>query len=104
MNFWFKFEKLLLVIFLSILHARPLLKKFLFESVQTFANQLWGLMLANYTLSADVSTLAHRPLYAFGPQSGNNSQLDKTKPVALNVWFSPVFSEQEQIVESRAFI
>ena len=43
-----KFEKMLLVVHLSFSHGRQLLMKLLFESLQTFANLLLGLMPANY--------------------------------------------------------
>ena len=44
-----KYEKMLLVVHLSFLHAKQLLMKHLSESLQTSANLLLGLTLANYT-------------------------------------------------------
>ena len=43
-----KFERMLLVVHLSFLHAKQLLMKLLFESLETYANLLLGLMAANY--------------------------------------------------------
>ena len=43
-----KNEKMLLLVLLLYLHAKKLLMRPLFESLQTYANQLLGLMLANY--------------------------------------------------------
>ena len=47
-TFWKNFEKMLLVVHLSFLHARQLLMKLLLESLQTFANLMLGLMPAHY--------------------------------------------------------
>ena len=43
-----KLEKMLLVVHLSFLHTKQLRMKLLFESLQTYANLLLGLTLANY--------------------------------------------------------
>ena len=47
-TFWKKFEKMLVVAHLSFLHVKQLLMKLLLESLQTYANLLLGLTLANY--------------------------------------------------------
>ena len=59
-----KFEMTSLVARLSFLHAKQLLMKLLSESLQTYANLLLGLMQTTPLL--DVSTHAHRSLYALG--------------------------------------
>ena len=51
-DLWKKIEKVLLVVHLSFLHAKQLLMKLLFESVQTSANLLLGLMPANFIPTA----------------------------------------------------
>ena len=56
---------MLLVVHLSFLHEKQLLKKLLIDNEQTYANLLWGLTLANY-IKLDVSTHTHRSLYALG--------------------------------------
>ena len=65
-DLWKKFEKMLLVVHLSFLHAKQLLVKLLFASLQTYANLLLGLMPANYISLLDVLTHAYRSLYALG--------------------------------------
>ena len=47
-TFWKNFEKMLLVVHLLFLHAKQLLMKLLFESLQTSANLLLRLMPANH--------------------------------------------------------
>ena len=58
-TFWKNFDKMLLLVHLSLLHEKQLLKKVLFENQQTYANLLLGLMPANYIL-LDLSTPAYR--------------------------------------------
>ena len=47
-TFYKKFENVLLVVHLSFLHAKQLLMKLLFESLQTYVILWLGLMAANY--------------------------------------------------------
>ena len=61
-----KIEKTSLVAHLSFLHAKQLLMKLLFESLQTYSNLLLGLMPANYITTRCVSTHPYRSLYALG--------------------------------------
>ena len=63
-----KFDEILLVVYLSFLHAKQFLMKLLFDNQQTYANLLLELTLANYTPTRllDVSTHVDRSLYAFG--------------------------------------
>ena len=51
-----KFEKMLLVVHLSFLHAKQLLMKLLFESLQTYANLLLGLTLYPYSMCQPMPT------------------------------------------------
>ena len=46
---WKKLENMSLVVHLQCLHEKRLLVKLLFDSLQAYANQLWGLVLANCT-------------------------------------------------------
>ena len=55
-TFWKKVKKILLVVQLSFLHAKQLLMKLLFESLQTFANLLLGIMPANYSMCQPMTT------------------------------------------------
>ena len=55
---------------LSFSHAKELLMKVLIKSIETFKNQIWGLMLANNT-PTQVSTHARRSLYAVEPRSAD---------------------------------
>ena len=54
-----------MVVHLSFLHAKQLLMKLLFESLQTYANLLLGLMPANYNPTRCVNH-AYPSLYALG--------------------------------------
>ena len=102
-SFWRKFERLLLVVHLSYLHEKQLLMKLLFEKQQTYANLLLGLVLANYTVTRCVNPC--RPVLKHGEiliQRRVDSRLDKTRPVALKVWSSPIFNEQDPIVKLKA--
>ena len=94
---------MLLVGLLSFLHSKLLLTKLFFESLQTYANQLLRLMPANYTRTRCVNPF---PLASVRVEISNQRQVDshlnKTRKVALKIWSSPIFNEQEQIAKSRA--
>ena len=60
-TFWKKFEKMLLVVYLSFLHGKQLLMKILFENHRAYANLMLGLTLANYTPTPCVNSC--RPVF-----------------------------------------
>ena len=102
-TFWKKFEKMLLVEHLSFLHAKQLLMKLLFESLQTFANLLLELMPANYIPIRCVSPCL--PVFirvGISIQKRVESHLDKTRPAALKTWSCPISNEQGQNVKLKA--
>ena len=102
-NFWRKFEKMLLVVHLSFLHAKQLLMKLLFESLETSANLLLGLMPANYIPTRCVSpclTVIIR--VGISIQKWVDSHLDKRRPAALRIWSCPVSNEQDRNVKLKA--
>ena len=102
-TFWKKFEKMLLVVDLSFLHAKQLLMKLFFESLQTYANLLLGLTLANYIPTrCDNPCLPVLIRVGIWTQRRVNSHLDKTRPVALKIWLCLIFNEQDLIVKLRA--
>ena len=83
-TYWKKFEKTTLVVDLSFLHAKQLLMKLLSESLQTYANLSLGLMAANYTPTRCLNPCP--PVFVrvgISIQKPVDSQLDKTRPVAL---------------------
>ena len=96
---------MLLLVSLSFLHAKQLLMKVFFDSLQLYASQLWGLMPANYNPSRFVNQCPpvnirsgismHRHL---------DSHPDKTRHVALEMRSCPVFKEQDKIAELRPSI
>ena len=99
-TFWKKSEKLLLVVHLSFLHAKQLLMKLLFESLQTYANLLLGLMPVNYTLIRCVNP--GRPVFIrfrISIQKRVDSYLDKTRPAVLKIWSCLISNEQNQNVK-----
>ena len=76
-----KFRETLLVVHLSFLHAKQLLMKLLFESLQTYANLLLGLTPAN-----SIPTRCVNPCLPVFIRSGiwiqkrEDSHLDETRP------------------------
>ena len=91
---------MLLVVYLSFLHAKQLLMKHLFESLQTYANLLSGLMPANYIPTRCVN--ACLPVFirvGIWTQKRVNSHLDKTRPAAFKIWSCPISNEQEKNVK-----
>ena len=98
-----KFGKTSLVVHLSFLLANQLFKKLLFESLQTYANLLLGLMPANHTPTRCVNPCP--PVFirvGISIQKPVDSHLDKTRPVALKIWSCISFYEQDLIVKLRA--
>ena len=68
-------------------------------------NQLWGLMLAIYTSARCVNL--HPPVLTRAEISiyrQENSHLAETRSVALKMWSSPIFNEEDQIAKLRASI
>ena len=102
-TFWRLFEKILLVAHLSFLHAKQLLMKLLFESLQTYANLLLGLTLANYIPTPCVNP--GLPVFinvGCRTQKRADSHLDKTRRAALRIWSCPISNEQDQKVKLKA--
>ena len=98
-----KFEKMLLVVHLSFLHAKQLLMKLLYESLQTYANLLLGLMPANYTPTQCVNPCP--PVFirvGISIQKPVDSYLDKTRPGALKIWSCLISNEQDQNAKLKA--
>ena len=102
-TYWKKIEKTLLVVHLSLLHAKQLLMKLLSESPQSYANLLLGLMPANY-----ITTRCANPCPLVFIRVGTSiqkpvdSHLDKTRPIALKIWSCLIFNVQDLIVKLRA--
>ena len=102
-TYWKKIEKTLLVIHLSLLHAKQLLMKLLSDTVQTYANLLLGLMPANYTPTRCVNSFPRVFIrVGISIQKPVDSHFDKTRPVALKIWSCLIFSVQDLIVKLRA--
>ena len=96
---------MLLVVHLSFLHAKQLLMKLLFESLQTYANLLLELMPANYIPTRSVNRCP--PVFkrvGISIQKRVDSHLDKTRPAALKIWSSAISNEQNQNVKLKAFL
>ena len=94
---------MLLVVHLSLLHAKQLLMKLLSESLQTYANLLLELMPANYTPTRCVNPC--RPVFirvGISIQKRVDSHLDKTRPAALKIWSCPISNDQGQNVKLEA--
>ena len=97
-----KFKKLLLVVLLLFLNTKQLLMKLLFESLQTFAKQLLGLMQAN-----NIHVRCVNPCGPVFICSGISIQrqvvlsFDKTGHAALKTWSCPIFNEQDQIFKLK---
>ena len=101
-TFWEKFEKMLLVVHLSFLHAKQLLMKLLFESLQTNANVLLGLMPASYIPTRCVNPCL--PVFirlGISIQKRVDSHHDKTRPAALKIWSCRISNEQDQNVKLK---
>ena len=99
------FDKVLLVVPLWVLHAKQLKIKLLFESLQTYANLLLGLMPANYIPTRCVNPCL--PVFirvGISIQRHEDSPLNKTRPTALKRWSSAFFKEQNQNVKVKASI
>ena len=94
---------MLLVAHLSFSHAKQLLMKLLFESLQTYANPLLELMPANYIATRCVNPC---PLVfirvGISIQKRLDLHLDKTRPAALKTWSCPISNEQGQNVKLKA--
>ena len=100
-----KIQQTTLVVQLLFLHAKRLLTILWFENQETYANLMFGLMLADYTptrcvnpcqpVCIHVGTLIPRQV---------DSHLDKTRPVAFKTWSCPIFNEQDQIPKLGASI
>ena len=102
-TYWKKFEKTSLVAHLSFLHAKQLLMKLLSENLQTYANLLLGLIPANYTTTRCVNPCL--PVFirvGISIQKPVDSNLDKTRPVALKIWPCVIFNVHYLIVRFRA--
>ena len=73
--------------------------KLLFESLQTFENLLLALTLANYIPTQCVNPcLPVVTRVGIWTQKRVDSQLDKTRRVALKIWSCLIFNEQDLIV------
>ena len=95
--------EMLLVVHLSFLHAKQLLMKLLYESLQTYANLLLGLVPANCTPTRCVNPC--RPVLecvGISIQKRVDSHLDKTRPAALKIWSCLISNEQDQNVKLKA--
>ena len=80
------FEKTSLVVHPSFLYANQLLMRLSSESLQTYANLLLGLMPANYTPPRCAKPCP--PVFmrvGISIQKPEDSQLDRTRPVALKL-------------------
>ena len=98
-------DEMFFVVLLSFLHAKQLLMELLVEILQTYANQLLGMMLAYYNPTRYVNPCPS-VFICFGKsiQRQVESHLHKTRPVALKMWSCPIFSEQDQTANSRVSI
>ena len=77
--------------------------KLLFESLQTYANPLLGLMPANYIPTGCVNLCL--PVFVrlgISIQKRVDSHLDETKTVALKIWSCPISNEQNQNAKLKA--
>ena len=96
---------MLLMVHLSFSHVKQLVMRLVFEKLQVHANQLWGLMLDNYTPTGCVKLCP--PVFIPGGISFHrqiDSHFNKTRPVALKIWSCPVFKEKDQVAKLRAAI
>ena len=102
-TFWKKFEKMLLVVHQSFSTAKQLSMKLSFESMQTYANLLLGLMPANYIPTPCVNPCL--PVFirpGIWIQKRIDSHLDRTRPAALKTLSYPTSKEQHQNVKLKA--
>ena len=77
--------------------------KILFESLQTYANLLLGLTLANYIPTRCVNPCL--PVFIrveIWTQKRVYSHLDKTRPAVLRISSCPISNEQDQKVKLKA--
>ena len=101
-TYWKKFEKMLMVVHLPF-PQKQLLMKPSFENQQFYENLELKLMLAKYTPVQCVNPC--RPICSriwISIQRRLESHLDKTRPVTLDIWSSPVYNEQDQNVKLKA--
>ena len=101
-TFGWEFKKMLLVVLLSFLHAKQLLMKLLFESLQTHEYLLLGLTLDNYVSTRCVNQCL--PVFIrFGIWTHKrvDSHLEKRRPAALKIWSCPICNEQDQNVKLK---
>ena len=85
-DFLEKIEEMLLVVHLLFLHAKLLLMKLLFESLQIYANLLLEMMPDNYISTRCVNLWS--PVFirvGISIQKRVDSHLDKTRPAALKI-------------------
>ena len=104
-TFWKNFEKMLFVVHLSFSHAKQLSMKFLFESLQTDANLLLGLMPTNYIRTRCVNPCL--PVFirvGISIQKRVDSHFVKTIPAALKISSCFISNEQDQNVKLKAFL
>ena len=98
-----KFEKMLLVVHLSFLHAKQLLMKLLFESLQTYAKLLLELTPAIYIPTRCVNPCPPDfKLVRISIQKRVDSHLDKTRSAVFKTWSCPISNEHDQNKKSKA--
>ena len=88
-------------IFCFFLHAKEMLMKVFFQSLQTYANLLLaGLIPANYIPIQYVNLCLSVVIrVGISNQTRVDSQLDKTRRAALKKWSIPISNEQDQNVK-----
>ena len=94
---------MLLVVHLLVLHAKQLLMKLLFESLQIYANLLLGLMPTNYIPTRCVNPCL--PVFirvGISKHRRVDLRFDKIRPAALKFWSCPISNQQDQIVKRKA--
>ena len=98
-----KIEKMLLVVHLSFLHGKLLLKKLLFKNQRTYANLLLGLTPAKYAPTRCVNPRGPVFIRVGIPiQKRVNSYLDKTRPAAFKKSSRLISNEQDQNMKLKA--
>ena len=88
---------------LSFLHAKQLLMKLFYESLQTYANPLLELMPAIYTPTRSANPCP--PVFiriGISIQKPVDSHLDKARPVASKIWACLGFNVQDLVVKLKA--
>ena len=88
---------------LSFLQAKQLLMKLLSESLQTYANLLLGLIPDKYNPTRCSNHCP--PIFlrvGISIQKPVDSNLDKTRPVALEIWWCLIFNVQDLNLKVRA--